>query len=252
MGYALRARFKEEILAEFLPPKKPSKKVVILCDGLPTVPSKRRLLDMLSCKGYWVIHPRFRGTWESYGTFLDHDPTQDIIDIIDELPKGFTSIWDKVSYKVEPESIHVLGASFGGTAAILSTLDPRVNGAVALSPVVDWSSDQLSSEEPMDWLEHAVKEAFGPVYRFAGIDWDRLSRGELYNPMSHIPELDKKKIYIIHTLDDKIVLPGTILSFIKKLGCASTILKSGGHVPKKVWTNWFLRRKIFSFLSQTS
>ena len=51
-----RARFKREILAEFLPPARSSKKqkAIILCDGMPSVPRKQPLMDFLSRKEYWV------------------------------------------------------------------------------------------------------------------------------------------------------------------------------------------------------
>jgi hypothetical protein len=58
-----RARFKNEIVAEFLPPAPPRKRqrVILLCDGMPSIPRKQPLSDFLSRKGYWVFYPRYRG-----------------------------------------------------------------------------------------------------------------------------------------------------------------------------------------------
>ena|ERR1700690_2779014 len=85
-----RTRFKGEIVAEFLPPARPGKreKVIILCDGMPSIPSKQPLVKFLAAKGYWVFYPRWRGAWESGGQFLAKSPHLDILDVIDELPRG--------------------------------------------------------------------------------------------------------------------------------------------------------------------
>ncbi len=65
--YTLRTRFAKDIVCEFLPPSRPQKldKVVILADGMPSVPSKKSVLEYFSKKGFWVFHPRYRGAWES-------------------------------------------------------------------------------------------------------------------------------------------------------------------------------------------
>ncbi|HEV2174645.1 MAG TPA: hypothetical protein VGR71_13805, partial [Nitrospira sp.] len=67
-----RTRFKNEILAEFLPPSRTGKKqkLIILCDGMPSIPRKQSLSKFLASKGFWVIYPRYRGAWESGGEFL--------------------------------------------------------------------------------------------------------------------------------------------------------------------------------------
>src|SRR5579864_8657883 len=84
-----RTRFKKEIVAEFLPPATSSKQhnVIILCDGMPSIPRKQSLVEYLSGKGYWVFYPRWRGAWESGGQFLERSPHEDILDIVDDLPK---------------------------------------------------------------------------------------------------------------------------------------------------------------------
>ena len=95
-----RTIFKNEIICEFLPPQRPSNNVIILCDGMPTMPSKKHVIEFYSQKNFWVFHPRYRGSWESSGEFLSNEPTQDIFDIINQLPKGFTSIWLNKKFKV--------------------------------------------------------------------------------------------------------------------------------------------------------
>jgi dipeptidyl aminopeptidase/acylaminoacyl peptidase len=80
-----RTRFKQQIIAEFLPATSKSKKqrVIILCDGMPSMPRKQALMEFLATEGYWVFYPRYRGSWESGGQFLEKSPDRDILDVID-------------------------------------------------------------------------------------------------------------------------------------------------------------------------
>ncbi len=228
----LRTRFKKEIIVEFLVPKRPSDKVIIFCDGMPGVPNKRALLEFFVKKGYWVFHPRYRGTWESGGEFLQKSPHQDILDIIDELPKGFTSIWDRVRYKVVSKKIFIIGGSFGGAAALLASKDPRITKILAISPVVDWQAP--SKDEPLDWFFEVVKGAFGEAYRMKRKNWNKLKTGTFYNPISEIKKMDAKKIMMIHAKDDTVVSSKSVEKFAKKVGCKFILLKKGGHLSTKI------------------
>jgi alpha-beta hydrolase superfamily lysophospholipase len=136
-----RTRFKKEIVAEFLPPARPSKRqqVIILCDGMPSIPRKQALAEYLSTKGYWVFYPRWRGAWESGGQFLERSPHEDILDIVSELPNGFQELAFGRKFRCSPDKVFVIGGSFGGAAAILSSLDPRITKVIANCPVVDWA-----------------------------------------------------------------------------------------------------------------
>jgi len=252
----LRARFKTDIVAEFLLPQGhnrcreshtvcPHTRVIILCDGMPSVPHKRRVLEFFSRKGFWVFHPRYRGTWESGGQFLKDDPTRDVLDVIDELQTGrVASIWDNETYEIAPKEFFVFGGSFGGPAAILASLDSRVTKAVAISPVVDWAALSESEIEPPELLERRVQMAFGQAYRFSHEDWLRLSRNELYTPMRHVEEFDGSKLFLIHTKDDAVVPAGPVQQFAAQIGCVFLLLKKGGHLGLSTLTRWRLWRRI--------
>src|ERR1700756_1943878 len=145
-----RTRFKREIVTEFVPPAQSRKvqKVIVLCDGMPSVPRKQPLAEFLSKKGYWVFYPRYRGAWESGGQFLEQSPHQDILDVIDELPKGVRELGFGKRFALKPDEIFVIGGSFGGAAAILASLDDRVKRVIANCPVVDWKI--LAAEERLE------------------------------------------------------------------------------------------------------
>lgn len=134
-----RTRFKKQIVTEFLPPARAHKRqrVIILCDGMPSLPHKQPLCEFLSRKGFWVFYPRYRGTWESGGEFLEKSPHEDILDVIDELPNGLTEVTFRKKFVLKPDEIFVIGGSFVGAAAILASLDSRVKKVIANCPVVD-------------------------------------------------------------------------------------------------------------------
>src|SRR5947209_9679933 len=99
-----RTRFKKEIVAEFLPPTRPGKleRVIILCDGMPSIPRKQSLVEFLSGKGYWVFYPRWRGSWESGGQFLEKSPHLDILDIVSELTKEIKELAFGKKFRCSP------------------------------------------------------------------------------------------------------------------------------------------------------
>lgn len=205
-----------------------SNKVVILCGGMPGYPARKELMFFLAEKGFWVFSPRYRGSWESDGSFLKKSPHLDVIDVIDSLSSGFTDLWSNRKYKIKDPKVYLIGSSFGGPAAILASKDTRIKKVTALSPVVDWKVK--SRIEPIDWLGKFTRIAFGNGYRFKQKDWDRLKGGTFYNPVSELSELDRSKIYIIHAKDDEVVPVKPVIKFAKALGCKMTVLKRGGHL----------------------
>src|SRR6478609_4396635 len=106
-----RARFARDIVAEFLPPARARKRhrVILLCDGMPSIPRKQPLVEFLSKKGFWVFYPRWRGSWESGGEFLELSPEQDLFDVIDQLPRGFRETAFGQGFQVQPDEIFVIG-----------------------------------------------------------------------------------------------------------------------------------------------
>ena len=130
--HMFRTSFKEQIVAEFLPSRPRKKqKLIILCDGMPSIPRKQPLSEFLAAKGFWGIYPRYRGAWESGGEFLAKSPHEDILDVLDELPKELEEIAFGQRFRLAPHLVLVIGGSFGGAAAILSSLDARVSRVVA-------------------------------------------------------------------------------------------------------------------------
>lgn len=227
-----RTRFRSGILAEFLPPEKTNghNKVAIVISGQPGYPgSKRDLLMRLSRKGYFTFVPRFKGTWESEGTFLEASPHEDIISMIDELPLGFRDIWSTAEYRIHNPEVYLIGASFGGAAAILASRDPRVKKAAAISPVTDWR-EQEHTVEPLDMMNDFVEKAFGPAYRSSPLAWKKLARGDFYNPVHEQSTIDGSKLLLIHAKDDRVVHFEPAEKFAKETKAKFIALATGGHM----------------------
>ena len=257
-----RTRFKGEIVAEFLPPvvkvtrrgagnRKESreqrykqrhdrKQVIILCDGMPGIPRKQPLAEFLAGKGYWVFYPRYRGAWESDGEFLKQSPHQDILDVIGELRKGVTEAAFGKKFRVMAEDIFVIGGSFGGAAAILASLDPRVKKVIANCPVVDWGilkeSEKAETSKP-NYVEY-LREAFGNAYRLRKRNWAKLYARKFYNPAHHAGEIDSSKIMMFHAKDDPHVPWSSVARFAKDTGAKLKLLQRGGHLR----TEWVVQR----------
>lgn len=237
-----RTRFKKDIVAEFLPPPRSStkQKVIILCDGMPSVPRKQPLAEFLADQGYWVFYPRYRGAWESGGQFLEHSPHEDILHVIDELPRGVTELAFGRRFRPQPDEIFVIGGSFGGAVAILASLDRRVKKVVANCPVIDWSN--LSQEEKLETSNPSyaayIREAFGSGYRLSDRNWEKLRTGKFFNPASHIHKLTPSKIMMFHALDDPYIPHRMVKDFAERSGIRLKSLTRGGHVK----TEYIVRR----------
>jgi pimeloyl-ACP methyl ester carboxylesterase len=243
---ALRTRFKNDIVCEFMAPRRDTGRVIIFCSGMPGYPSKKSLLDFYSKKGYWVFMPRYRGSWESDGKFLKRSPHLDILDVIEGLSKSFLSLWDNKHYSVKCKKLYIFGSSFGGPAALLASRDPRVTKVILVSPVVDWRA--RSKMEPLDWLRSFVHKAFGQGYRFSDKDWKKLLNGRFYNPVHVQYDIDGSKILVFHAKDDGVVGWRTVQKFAKATGSRVFLYKRGGHLGSLFLTKPAVDKKVQKFI----
>jgi pimeloyl-ACP methyl ester carboxylesterase len=232
--HTLRTRFGNDIVAEFLPPKRSVKKVrvVIIASGVPSVPAKNYLLEFLSKKGFWAIHFRYRGSWESNGKFLAQSPHLDIKEIIDHLPRGFRDSWNNKTYKIKADQIIILGSSFGGAAAILASTDPRVDKAISISPGIDWSKP--GPDEPYPKLIKFFVEAFGQGYRLAPKGWQKLRSGKFFSPIAEASRIDGSKNLIIHAKDDRTCPYAHAKKFADITGAKLITLRKGDHLSSSI------------------
>jgi len=237
-----RTRFARDIVTEFLPPAHSRKlqQAIVLCDGMPGMPRKQPLAEFLSTRGYWVFYPRYRGAWESGGRFLERSPHLDILDVIGGLSKEFRELAFGRRFRVCPSKVFVIGGSFGGAAAILASLDPRVNKAVANCPVVDWAilSQEQKKETSNPSYAAYIRAAFGNGYRLSDRNWNKLRDGKFYNPAYHAREVNASKVMMFHAEDDPYIPYRSVVKFARSTGVKLKLLRRGGHLS----TDMIVRR----------
>ncbi len=242
--HMFRTRFARDIVTEFLPPARAGKirRAIILCDGMPSIPRKQPLAGFLSSKGYWVFYPRYRGAWESGGEFLERSPHLDIADVIGGLSKEFRELAFGRRFRVVADEVFVIGGSFGGAAAILASLDPKVKKVIANCPVVDWailSREQKKETSNPNYAAY-VRAAFGNGYRLSDKNWAKLRGGKFYNPAYHSREITASKVMMFHAQDDPYIPYRSVVKFARVTGARLKLLRRGGHlstdlIVRKYW-----------------
>ncbi len=246
--YPFRVRLAGEIVAEIVLPVRQTGKVAIIATGLPSSPSKGELLRFLADQGYVAIFPRYRGTWESEGYFLDQSPAQDIADVIDTLVKNqhITDLFTGQKIFLKAKTFYLFGFSFGGPAVILNSIHPRVKKVIAVSPVLDWSKE--GEDEPFEKHVAFVTSGFGGAYRLRHqSDWQKLARTDFYNPLTQTHRVDGRKVFILHACDDRVVPYEPALEFVAKTNASLYLKPHGGHQLRI--THRFLWKKIALFLT---
>src|ERR1039458_9846875 len=239
-----RTRFKRDVVTEFLAPTRPGKRqrAIVLCDGMPSIPRKQPLAEFLSGKGYWVFYPRYRGAWESGGEFLEQSPHLDILDVIGGLAREFRELAFGRRFRVLADEVFVIGGSFGGAAAILSSLDPRVKKVIAKCPVVDWALLPREQKKETSNPSYAayIRAAFGNGYRLSDKDWKKLRGGKFYCPLYHARDITAAKVMMFHARDDPYVPYRSVQKFARLTGVRLKLFRWGGHlstdlIVRKYW-----------------
>jgi acetyl esterase/lipase len=158
------------------------------------------------------------------------------------LPKGIRELAFGQQFRFLPDKIFVIGGSFGGAAAILSSLDPRITKVIANCPVVDWAilRKELKKETSNPSYPAYIRAAFGNGYRLSAKNWNKLNDGIFYNPAHHLRELAPSKILMFHAKDDPFIPWKLVEGFAKRAGISLKLLSRGGHlkteyVVQKYW-----------------
>jgi alpha-beta hydrolase superfamily lysophospholipase len=175
-----RTRFKRDIVTEFLPPARSGalQRAIILCDGMPSIPRKQPLAGFLSNHGFWVFIPATVGLGRVAGSFW-RSPHLDILDVVGRLAADFRGLAFGRRFRLAAYAVFVIGGSFGGAAALLASLDPRVKKVIANCAVVDWAilpREEKKETSNADYAAH-IRAAFGNGYRLSGRNWKKLQGG---------------------------------------------------------------------------
>jgi esterase/lipase len=226
-----RAKYKG-ILTEFafLEGAKPTH-AVIMCEGLPVVPKRQEAIEFLAKRGYFVFYPRYRGTWESDGEFLNQNPVEDIGLLVELINSGeITELYNNKTFTFDIKKISVIGTSFGGSIALEAAGIENVNKVVALSPVVDYKKfNTLYPEEDLKHTGEFMDKAFSNGYRFSKENWQKMLDGLVIDPSLVMTDKNTKKIMVLQCEDDASVNYIPVAEFVKKYNLAYKQLATGGH-----------------------
>ena len=210
------------IFFEYLLPKKTENiPFIILCDGLPSVPYKHDLINLLANNGYGVLYPRYQGTWESDGTFLAEKPGKDISYLAMQLRKGI--ILGKA--KLNASYILLLGTSFGGSVALSLAADKNVDLIIALSPVLDFQNFPN-----LDSLKNFLQNMYSGSYRFTEESWKKLSSGHAVPSSSAVNKSSASKIFLFGGGHDKEVPAKQLQDWGEQQGIKTIIYPNLSHL----------------------
>lgn len=245
----LRIKLTNSLVAEVGIPKRSTGKGVIIAQGLPSSPDKRRLLSFLAERGYISIHPRYEGSWESAGFFADHSPAQDIQNVIRVVSKkkSVTDLWTGETFSFHLTSLILIGISFGGPGVLLNSKNKFVKKVIAVSPVLDWSVE--GEDEPFEKWIQLLEHGYPGAYRVRSKkNWLHFQEKDFYNPVTMTQDIDGSKIFILHAQDDHVVPVEPVVPFAEKTGAQYYLKPHGGH--RLDIRHQFLWKKIEKFLRQ--
>ncbi len=164
------------------------KGTIILADGLPGNPiSKKESIAEWNRRGYDIVFPRYLGSWESKGRFLEHPPQHDFEILIDALSKGINNV-DKVYIA---KKIYLLGTSFGGGVIMSIKDDTNIDKICALSPTITYRGIP-----DINTLASYLQTKYPGSYRFKVSDFDKLLNDEISSPVNKF-SLPSSKVMIL-------------------------------------------------------
>jgi pimeloyl-ACP methyl ester carboxylesterase len=135
---------------------------IIFFDGFPSRYYKDDVLFFLYSKGYHVFFPRYRGTYQSGGKFLQTNVVSDFSRFMKKLNKGrVKNLWDGKTERFKIKRNILLANSFGGTLALgLAAKTKRFSHLIL---VATWDFEEDHNTKPITMF---TKRAFKNLYRF--------------------------------------------------------------------------------------
>jgi len=234
-----RSRY-DNIIFEFSLPQE-SLGVVVICDGIPSVPKQKDLMMLLNGYGYVAVYPRYQGTWESGGEFLAQAPGDDINTVIKIIKNGLlTELYAGKDFAVK-KPIYLIGSSFGGSVALSIIDNMDIDKIIAFSPIIDFQNyNKEGEEQDLLLLESFIQNAFNMGYRFSDINWKKMVKGEIFNPIQDIDPLRASNVLVVYDLFDKEIGYRKIKEYCTKNNIETITTQGIGHlsfskIPGSIW-----------------
>jgi esterase/lipase len=204
-----KLRFKD-IIADSCYLKKNNGDMIIFCSGLPGTSSYSDIAQKYAEKGFIFIHPKYIGSWESYGKFSIPACKDTIVNFVNAIKVGNVKTIFNQEFNQKPKRIFLIGHSFGGSVALSAGAELDVEGIVVLAPVIDYkvhAKNNYGGEENLNGLYDFMRAGFENVYRNMNKgEWDNFCETGLnINPVDYLDKLKLKKIFLIHGIKDNSV-----------------------------------------------
>lgn len=231
--HILKAYF-GDIFFEFILQDKDADLVCYL-PGFPSSNVYNSLMYFLYEKGFHVFTIRYRGSYQSKGTFLDKNIIEDLKGFINHLKKGkVTSLWDLKKFTFKVKNKYLFASSFGGAIACgLAVNSNYFDKMVLFAPVWDFSKhNKKFSEQDLQHLIQFVKRAYQNCYRFS---FDNIEKElEQIKEIQIKNYLDKLNlpIFVFHGTNDNTVSIKHTSEILKIKKNIKLIKHKLGHGPK--------------------
>ena len=233
MAYVLRANT-NWIISEFLAVEN-SDTTLILLDWLPSnISCKRDVMQKLASFWFSSIAPRYKGTWESEGEFLDHNPAEDIKEIINTIRDWeFIDLYNSTTCKLPSKKIVLIWVSFWWIVA-LDCIDGLRNNdkCLLISPLCD----MVKFSHDLGDIRDFVKNGFWRAYNFSLGNWDNMVNGKLFMTDYSLTRNFSDKIALLYDEKDSSILESDLINFCKDTSITNiTKFSWYGHLSYSKW-----------------
>ncbi len=206
---------------------------VIILPAFPGRNDYNELIDIFFSRGYHVFVPRYRGSYQSTGSFLAKNPVDDLILFAKNLDKGWAkSLWDmnKQEFKIN-KKILVTGSFGGAIACALAAKQPGFSHLILAAPIWDFSKhNEKGDEQDLKHISDFVKRAYKNCYRIKFEDLQqRMVKFSELKPEFYLSALVNFPILVLHDPNDKTVSFNHTQEIIPKFNKLTYIEHYLGH-----------------------
>lgn len=166
----LKAYYKD-VFFEFLVHDKEEgwkRDVIVFLPGFPSAVKYDSEMRYLYERGFNVFFPRYTGTYQSKGKFLNKNIVLELKNFLEELKKGKAKIlWDNSLIEFSVGRVLIFGGSFSGAVACgLGAVDKDIRKIVLFSPVWDFKKhNESGDEQDLEKFLPFIKRAYKNLYR---------------------------------------------------------------------------------------
>ena len=222
--YKPKQSSKNGLVFEYIIPDEIKNNVaVIVVDGLPRKPELSNFMSLIATWGYPVFFPRLKGTWESDGIFLDHDPSEDMVGLAKSIKEGSVNI-KEIKENTSFDKVVLIGSSFGASVSMHAGIDDSVSHVIALSPFY-----KFSEVPDIGSLRDFLKSNFKGAYRFEDDGWTKLKEDKYLSiaDLLNKDSFDVSKYSLILGKNDTSTPPDKIVEICENNNIAFKLIDAG-------------------------